>query len=156
MKFLQVIYIFLAIGLFLSCNDDKITTTGGNVIRIVNPTVLQTDEFGIVLGGDTTDWCFNNSTLFRFMPAFPNPTDDTTSIVKKIPESDTLSIKYLKSNGDTVNLFSNRAFLPGFYHLQVSASNLNLHGSVTRFIINSKRYPAGADFCRYFGDVQFY
>jgi hypothetical protein len=118
--------------------------------------VLQTDEYGIVLGGDTTDWCFNNSSLFRFLPAFPNPTNDTSKLVIQLPESDTLSIKYLKSNGDTVTLYSNSAFMPGFYHMQISASNLNLHGSVTRFIINSKRFPTGADYCRYYGDVQFY
>ncbi len=156
MKFLQIISISLSIVLLISCKNDNITTSGGNVIRIINPTVLHTDEFGNIIGGDTTDWCSNNSTLFRFLPAYPNPTDNNVKLVFQLPESDTISIMYLKSNGDTASYITDIVLNPGFYNTEVSASSLNIHGSVTRFIIRSKRFPAGADFCRYYGDVQFY
>lgn len=81
MKLLNYFLIPLILAAFLlaSCSDDPINSGGGN-IYILDPTVTHTDQFGNVLGGDTTDWCSNSNTLFEFNPAFPNPTHDTVKL----------------------------------------------------------------------------
>jgi hypothetical protein len=157
MKILKLTWIsFIFISIFIiSCSDD-ITKTGGSDILIADPTITHTDKFGIVLGGDTTDWCSQSNTLFEFNPAFPNPTSDTVKLRFQDPGYDTISILYVKQNGDSVFVVRDLAINPGSYAYAFSGRASNLYFTIVRFIIRSKLYPSGGNYCRYFGDVQFY
>lgn len=157
MKILILIFTLLS-GLIIinGCNEDNITKSGSNNIRIIDPTITITDKFGNVIGGDTTDWGNYGCEGLIFLPAFPNPTNDTVILVFEIPQYDTLSFMYLETNGDTTYLARNQYFSPGRYNYSVSATEHLLHGRVVRFLAASKLYPSGTLYCRYYGDIQFY
>lgn len=151
-KFLIVIVCCFFI---LSCDDSGIqNNTPG--LRIIDPTILQTDEFGNILRGDTTDWCFNSTSLFRFKPAFPNPTSDIAKLDFEFPEPDTVSIYYMDGHGDTVYLMKDQVLNPGHYHFEVSGRLLGLFGRVVRFYIRLANVQEGGAYCRLYGDIQFY
>ena len=158
MKLLKILLIpFIIISVSIaSCTDDDLVKTGGGSTLIIDPTITQTDQFGNVLGGDTTDWCSNSNTLFRFYPAYPNPANDTVKLRFQDPEQDTISILYLKSNGDTAYHVRDLVINPGVYEVSFNAREHLFYSGVMRFLIRSKRFPDGGNFCRYYGDVQFY
>jgi hypothetical protein len=117
---------------------------------------LQTDEFGNILRGDTTDWCFNSTSLFNFKPAFPNPTNDVTKLDFQFSESDTVSIYYIDLYEDTVYVMKDQALNPGHYQYEISGRSLRLFGRVVRFYIKISNREEGGAFCRHYGDIQFY
>lgn len=141
---------------YISCADDDITKSVGGNIYTADPTITRTDKFGNVLGGDTTDWCSQSNTLFEFNPAFPNPTNDTVRLRFQDPGFDTISILYVKQNGDSVFVLRDLPLNPGSYQYAFSGRANYLYFTIVRFIIRSKLYPVGSDYCRYYGDVQFY
>ena len=158
MKILKLTLIpFILITLFIaSCSDDDVTKSGSGNIYTADPTITRTDKYGIVLGGDTTDWCNQSNTLFEFHPAYPNPTVDTVKLRFQEPGYDTISILYVKQNGDSVFVVRDLAINPGSYAYAFSGRANNLYFTIVRFIIRSKLYPEGSEYCRYYGDVQFY
>lgn len=157
MKILKFIYAFsLLFFLFLLACSDDITKTGSGNTVIIDPTITHTDQFGNVLGGDTTDWCSNSGTLFRFFPAYPNPANDTVKLRFQDPEHDTISILYIMPNGDTAYFIRDQVLTPGNYEVFFNSREHSFYFGVMRFLIRSKRFPEGEDYCRYFGDVQFY
>lgn len=158
MKIFKIVFIpLLLISIFLlSCSDDDIIKTGNGNTLIIDPTITQTDQFGNVLGGDTTDWCSNSNSLFRFFPAYPNPANDTVKLRFQDPEQDTISILYLKSNGDTAYHIRDLVINSGVYEVSFNSREHLFFNGVMRFLIRSKRFPYGGNYCRYFGDVQFY
>ncbi len=146
----------LLVAAVISCTDDELTPTGGNNYFFIDPNILHTDKYGIVLGGDTTDWCLYSPTLYSFPPAYPNPTRDTVYLKFGLAQTDTVSIAYEKTNGDTVFLVRDQIFNAGMYQFAISGRALLLNGSTRRFFLFSRRYPTGDPFCRNYGDVQFY
>ena len=158
MKLLKSILIpvLLIVIFFYSCSDDNIITKGTGGTLIIDPTITITDKFGNELGGDTTDWCNNSNTLFRFNAAYPNPANDTVNFRFQLPEQDTISLMYLRTNGDTAVFMRDQVLNAGVYAVQFNAREYFIFSGVFRFIIRSKRYPAGSEYCRYYGDVQFY
>lgn len=158
MKILKSIFLpaVLIIIFFISCSDDKTVTTGNGSMLIIDPTITITDKFGNELGGDTTDWCVRNNSLFRFNAAYPNPANDTVNFRFQLPEQDTISLMYLKTNGDTAVFIRDQVLNVGVYAVQFNAREHMIFSGVFRFIIRSKRFPAGSEYCRYYGDVQFY
>ena len=92
----------------------------------------------------------------NFYPAFPNPTSDIVKLVFDIPEPDTISIFYEKTNGDTSYLIYKQAFVPGHYNYSVSGREFTFNGRTVRFFIRPKNISEGGAYCRYYGDVQFY
>ncbi|HMQ79046.1 MAG TPA: hypothetical protein PKE39_14625 [Ignavibacteria bacterium] len=158
MKFLKLTLVpLILISLFIaSCTDDDINKPGSGSVLIIDPTITHTDIFGNVLGGDTTDWCSNSNTLFRFNPAYPNPANDTVNLRFQLPEQDTISLMYLKTNGDTSVFIRDQVLNVGVYAVKFTASEHFIFSGVFRFIIRSKRFPEGGEYCRYYGDVQFY
>lgn len=153
LSFIPVVLLMVFIA---SCSDDNVSNgTGGNIL-IIDPTVTRTDEFGNELGGDTTDWCSSSNTLFRFNAAYPNPTNDTVNFRFQLPEQDTINLMYQNANGDTVVFIRDQVLTAGVYTTQFSGNQHLLNFGVFRFMIHSKRFPSGGDYCRYYGDVQFY
>jgi len=151
-KFLIVI---VSCFFIISCDDSGVkNNTPG--LRIVDPTILQTDEFGNILRGDTTDWCFNSTGLFYYYPAFPNPTSDTTKLDFALPEHDTITIYYFDVHEDSVFVVRDQPLNAGHYNMAVSGKALWLNGKVVRFYIRTKGQPGGGPYCRLYGDVQFY
>ena len=158
MKTLKLTFIYsILITIFLaSCSQDNVVTRGDGSMQIIDPTITHTDQFGNELGGDTTDWCGNSNTLFRFSPAYPNPANDTVNLRFQLPEQDTISLMYIKTNGDTSVFLRDQVLNAGVYAVQFRASEYFIFSGVFRFVIRSKRFPIGGDYCRYYGDVQFY
>jgi len=158
MKILKLSFIpvVLLVVFVASCSDDKVITNGNGNTLIIDPTITVTDEFGNMLGGDTTDWCGSSSTFFAFNAAYPNPANDTVNFRFQLPEHDTISLMYLTTNGDTSVFVRDQVLAPGVYKMQFSSSAHLIYSGVFRFFIRSKRFPTGGDYCRYYGDVQFY
>ena len=158
MKILKLSFVpvILLVVFLASCSDDKVITNGSGNILIIDPTVTRTDQLGNELGGDTTDWCSSSNTLFAFNAAYPNPTNDTVNFRFQLPEQDTISLMYQNANGDTVVFIRDQVLIAGVYTTQFSASEHFIFSGVFRFMIRSKRFPSGGDYCRYYGDVQFY
>lgn len=154
--FLRFVLPVVLVFVVLSCSEDSLTPTGGNNYFFIDPNILHTDKYGFVLGGDTTDWCIYSPTTYSFPPAFPNPTRDTVFLKFGLAQTDTVSIGYGKTNGDTVFLLHEQILNPGMYQFSVSGRSLLLNGSTRRFYFFSRKYPMGDPYCRNYGDVQFY
>lgn len=88
---------------FTGCKEDTPVVPPGNT----NPGILKTDEFGNILGGDTTDWCIHDSADVSFGPAYPNPVLGPVFRVKfHVSVSDFVKIYILKSPADTLTYYS--------------------------------------------------
>lgn len=152
---LKYIIIFITCLFILSCEESDIQNYDPG-LSFVDPTILQTDKFGNIISGDTTDWCSNSTGLFKYYPAYPNPTDDTTKLVFEFPEHDTISIYYLNVHEDTSFVARDLPLSAGRYNVAVSGKALWLNGKIVRFYIRAKSQPDGGPYCRLYGDVQFY
>ena len=65
---LIIVFLFAAFFHF-ACRDEVIPPKNDT-----DPGILLTDEFGNILGGDSTDWCWRGAyNGFSFGPAYPNP-----------------------------------------------------------------------------------
>jgi len=58
MKTLFQLFIVIAL-LYFGCSEDKIINTLIYSPLVDDTTILHTDEFGNILGGDLKDWCSN-------------------------------------------------------------------------------------------------
>lgn len=143
-KIFQILFI-----LFLSysgCSEDK----SMNYINIPledDTTILSTDEFGNILGGDTTDWCYTNGNgSFELYAAYPNPTNHTCTIRFDIPLN--IHVKLYFKNGQDTLFLINQPLDIGTY--QTTFYNDSLH-----FSNQYKRiYMRAGDFYCY-GDIKF-
>jgi len=149
--FYFIITIITILCLYNGCGDKSpIECCGTNT---VDTNILRTDEFGNILGGDTTDWCMDTTTgAFRFGPAYPNPTNLTVSINFYLPQNDTitLSIRNSLGGGDSV-LFQGP--LPAGTHGR-NINGANYLNSFQRLCISSKHYSPGTG-CNFCGDIKF-
>jgi hypothetical protein len=128
---------------------------GTNLPLPPDPTILQTDEFGFIFGGDTTDWCYRSSGQFTLGPAYPNPTTDTFKLRFTVPVSDTMSLYFLNAETDTVFLMNKQALSAGSYEISASSQALNYERIVKRIYVKTTHNNNGP-YCRYYGDIQFY
>jgi hypothetical protein len=149
----SIILITGCIYLF-GCGDD-IVKGATNLPLPPDPTILQTDDFGFILGGDTTDWCYHSSGQFTFGPAYPNPTIDTFKLHFTVTVSDTMSLYFLNSETDTLFLINRQPLSVGFYEISASSQSLNYERIVKRLYVRTTHTNNGP-FCRYYGDIQFY
>ena len=154
MKYTTVVILIL-IFLFYSCSDNDVTQSGSGG-NIIDPTITITDQFGNMLGGDTTDWCYRGGSGVVFNPVYPNPTYDTMNLHFSIPQADTLTLYFVNSPGDTLFILNNEAMVPGFYHLAFSSQAVGYNNIIKRLYLKVKSHPNTSQYCRYYGDVQFY
>jgi hypothetical protein len=147
--------ILIVIFLFYSCGDSDVTQSG-NGGNIIDPTITITDQFGNMLGGDTTDWCYRGGSGVVFNPVYPNPTSDTMNLNFSISQEDTLTLYFVNSPGDTLFILNNAPVLPGFYHLAFYAHSAGYNNIIKRLYLKVKSHPNTSQYCRYYGDVQFY
>jgi hypothetical protein len=147
--FTLIVIIFLYNG----CGDDPVKNDGGNN-EVQDTAILYTDEFGNILGGDTTDWCLNNINGFKFGPAYPNPTLGRSLNVKfSLPAADTVKIYFLNSANDST-VFYNRYSMAGNYEIHITDSTNAWLNTVKRIYIQTKLYSSSS-YCRFYGDIKF-
>jgi len=146
---------FILISIFLvSCSDNDIIKNGTG--STIDPTITITDEFGNMLGGDTTDWCYNGGMGVFFNPAYPNPTNDTMNLHFSFSQPDTLTLYFVNSPGDTLFIWNNYPVQPGFYDIVFSSNMVGYNNTIKRLYLKVKSNPNNSQYCRYYGDVQFF
>ncbi|MBE2226981.1 MAG: hypothetical protein IAE93_06555 [Ignavibacteria bacterium] len=145
----------LLIIFFLSCSDDVIKCGSGGTL-IIDPTITITDQFGNMLGGDTTDWCYRGGSGVVFNPVYPNPTRDTMNLHFSLPQADTLTLYFVNSPGDTLFIWNNEPLGVGFYTISFSSHAAGYNNIIKRLYLKVKSHPNTSQYCRYYGDVQFY
>jgi hypothetical protein len=152
---MRTIKLFVAISLLFillpfACKDDVVPPKGDT-----DPGILRTDEFGNILGGDSTDWCWRGaSNGFSFGPAYPNPVLGFVFRVKfGLPVQEKVKIYFLRSVSDTITL-KNDTLMPGYYQLQIDVANYNFTNTYQRLYIQCSSY-ANSDSCKNYGDIKF-
>jgi hypothetical protein len=144
--------LFFVSIVIISCGDDQLPT--GSTGNTVDTSILRTDEFGNILGGDTTDWCYSNPNTFNFGPAYPNPTMGSTVTVKfRTPVNDSLKLYIIKSSGDSV-IFFNKSFNAGVYTFTINDSINQFANTYQRIRISSVSLDP-SQYCRFYGDIKF-
>jgi len=145
---LLVVVLSFTLAYFNGCGDDAVT-----VKTPTDPGIMRTDEFGNELGGDTTDWCTNDSGGLIFNAAYPNPTVRSVNLSFYVPDFDTVMLYFLKTQTDTT-IFFKSPVNPGAYTIQVYDSTDQYKNTYQWAYIKSKRYSPGAA-CRFYGDIKF-
>jgi len=148
------VLLFAAAFYITACSDNDITKNGSG--SVIDPTILITDEFGDIIGGDTTDWCYHGGSGVVFNPVYPNPTYDTMKLHFTIPQPDTLTLFFVNSPGDTLFIWNSHPLEPGFYDIAFSSEGAGYNSIIKRLYLKVKSNPNNSQYCRYYGDVQFY
>ncbi|MBN8569236.1 MAG: hypothetical protein J0M18_06365 [Ignavibacteria bacterium] len=146
--------IFLLAGIY-SCNNSDVVNTG-SIATMNDDSILVTDDYGRVIGGDHSDWCIGDSVYLRgFGPAYPNPTNNEVKIQFVVNSADTVSLYFL-TDGDTTFLMNKRSLASGLYTVSTSASALGFANSYRRLYIQNKRGSyISSPHCNNFGDIHF-
>ena len=144
-----LIVVFVSVYLYNGCAEDIIKKDGGDEI---DTNILRTDEFGNILGGDTTDWCIDTTGGFSFGPAYPNPVYPTVRIKYRILQNDTITISIRNSLGGGDSVLFQGPVLAGYYERDINGTNyLNTFKEVC---ITSKLYSSHTG-CNLCGDLKF-
>ena len=147
-KFMFLLFPFFLF--FYSCSKETITNSSEDYSSI-----LMTDENGVILGGDETDWCWKqcDTVSFPFLcnkvnPPYPNPSQGTVHFKFEIENDSTHFRMYiLRSQTDTVNIL-NDYYIAGNYFMNYNTSTLGLPKGYYRVFTEM-------DNLRCFGDVKF-
>jgi len=147
------LFFVLACAVFLlpfSCKDDVVPPK-----TETDPGILRTDEFGNILGGDSTDWCWRGaSNGFSFGPAYPNPISDPIFNIKfSIPITDYAKIYFLRYYTDTIFVV-NDTLQAGSYTQAVDVSSFFIPQAYWRLYIQCNSYNQ-SDSCKNYGDIKF-
>jgi hypothetical protein len=148
--FLVIAVLFIVIP--FACKDDNQVTNPTN--QQEDPGILRTDEFGNILGGDSTDWCWKDAPSgFRFGPAYPNPAVGNTFKVKvTLPSQDFVTLFFIK-NQDTITV-ENIMLPAGVTLFEINASGYYFTNSYRRLYLKCSAY-APSDSCKNYGDIKF-
>ena len=149
-------FLMIAVPLILipfACKDENQVT--GPTTQQEDPGILRTDEFGNILGGDSTDWCWRSPTgAFAFGPAYPNPLHNPSFKIKfTIPIRDLVKIYFLETYDDTI-FVENDTLLAGYYTYTVDVSNFFIPAAYWRLYIQYNLYNP-SDSCKNYGDLKF-
>jgi hypothetical protein len=154
MKRTFLILAFLTFVLIYCCGDDNKPTGGNGNTPTPDTNILKTDEFGNILGGDSTDWCFINNPSSSFGPVYPNPCIGPAFSIKfKTTVNDTIKIYFLKSSADTIVIYSG-AVIPGYHVFMGNVSGQNFENTFQRLYLKSNHFITG-DSCKNYGDIKF-
>ncbi len=129
-----------------SCSEENIIT---RTIE-VDPGILRTDIYGNVLGGDTTDWCYEPcaDSLFvcnKFLPAYPNPVIDTFYVRFDVQKNNSLiKLYFLNSQTDT-NYLVNEYLQSGSYGIRLFKHSLNLTNVYNRIYLVINDFSCNGD-----------
>ena len=144
--------IFLLVLIPFACKDDNQVTN--TTTQQQDPGILRTDEFGNILGGDSTDWCWKDTPSgFQFGPAFPNPTVGNTFKVKvTLPAQDIVTLFFIKAQ-DTITV-ENIMLPAGVTFFEINVSGYYFTNSYRRLYLKCSTY-APSDSCKNYGDIKF-
>jgi len=143
--------IILTATFYYSCSNDSVQDP--NAITEDYTSILNTDKFGNILGGDTTDWCKDTCSnalqpCDAFSPAYPNPVNDTLFFRFSVSSNlSNLKLYFLNSSSDTLFL-ANGVYDAGHYVLFTTASILGYSN------VYKRAYLKINDFSCY-GDIKF-
>ncbi|MFI5145064.1 MAG: hypothetical protein ACHQJ4_05655 [Ignavibacteria bacterium] len=153
---LILLFISVLISLFIyymnGCGD-KATNPPNTPECKADTTILMTDGFGNVLGGDTTDWCFNDSGGVLLGAAYPNPTIRSCNIRIYEPLDDTVMLYFLKTCYDTTVVFKGPA-RTGTTTIFINDSTNQYANTYQRLYFKSKHFSS-SQYCRFYGDIKF-
>ncbi|RPI18269.1 MAG: hypothetical protein EHM58_05980 [Ignavibacteriae bacterium] len=144
-----LVSLYITASNFLTgCKEDTVTPSGNN-----DPGILRTDEFGNVLGGDTTDWCLQKSSSnVSFGPAYPNPSIGSMNLSFYVPADDTVMVYILKSSNDTAKYFEGPARM-GTHTFMIKNTG-EYTNTYQRVYFKSKMFISSQT-CRFYGDIKF-
>lgn len=149
-----VAFIIIVSVYFISCRADDqpcVNCPSTNADTMI----LRTDEFGNILGGDTTDWCYRDTgNVFKFGPAFPNPAINACNISFYVPTNDTVSL-YFPNGGDTVFLMNSIPVPAGYFVLTFNNVQLNFHYVTKKLCIRTRNTYTTSSECNLCGDIRF-
>jgi len=150
-KFFLVLTVLLILIPFACKDENRVTNT---TTQQEDPGILKTDEFGNILGGDSTDWCWKDTQSgFKFGPAFPNPTIGNTFKVKvTLPAQDYVTLFFIKA-GDTITV-ENILLPAGVTFFEINVSGYYFTNSYRRLYLKCSSYPP-SDSCKNYGDIKF-
>ena len=134
MKFFKSVYKFILLLFFplilfyYSCSEESITNSAEDYSSI-----LRTDTFGFILGGDETDWCWKqcDTVIYpqlcnKVYPSFPNPSHGTMYFRFEIKNDSTYFKMYiLRSHSDTIYIL-NGQFNLGEYITTLNTTTIGL------------------------------
>ncbi len=147
----KTFFYFLILTLYIGCSDNEPVTSINPFIEDYT-SILSTDEFGNIIGGDTTDWCFEPcdslQSCNRLLPAFPNPVNDTVNIRFDVDSNHSfVKLYFLNSSTDTLTLF-NDYLQSGSYWFRQSKYSLGLSNIYKRIYIEINDFTC-------YGDIRF-
>jgi hypothetical protein len=146
--FVFIVFLFAAFFHF-ACKDDVIPPNTND-----DPGILRTDEFGNILGGDSTDWCWRGAfNGFSFGPVYPNPSYPVCIAQFYLPARDKVKLYILRSESDTIMLVNDTLNF-GNYEFTINAATHNLVNTYQRLYIDCSFYNP-SDSCRNYGDIKF-
>jgi hypothetical protein len=142
-----IILLFFFCVYVVSCNNNPVNNSQTG--PTVDPTILQTDTLGRILGGDTTDWCMGSGWgSYSLDPAYPNPAHRDFKVEFGLPQAQNVKLFFKDSAGVEVILFENN-LNAGTYMYQIIVEDYMIQKKILKLCIS-----AGGFNCS--GDVQFY
>ncbi len=132
-----------------SCKDEVVPPKNDT-----DPGILRTDQFGNILGGDSTDWCWRGaSNGFSFGPAYPNPTYPACNAKFYLPARNKVKLYFLRSSNDSIILVDDTLNF-GNYEITIDGASYNFLNSYQRLYIDCSFYYS-SDSCKNYGDIRF-
>ena len=144
--------VLVIINFYNGCSD-KTTNPPNTPECKADTTILITDIYGNVLGGDTTDWCLHDSGGVELGAAYPNPTYRGCNISIYEPVDDTVMLYFLKTCYDTTVIFKGPA-RTGTTTFFINDSTNQYANTYQRLYFKSKHFSS-SPYCRFYGDIKF-
>lgn len=131
--------------LFLSCNNSDEVVNSANTFQ-EDTSITRTNSIGVILGGDTTDWCYTGQSGYNLYAAYPNPCIDTLNIQYQIRYNENVKL-YFKVNNDSLFIV-NELRAAGYYTIRISKNDLGFHNQYKRLYMSTENFSC-------YGDIKF-
>ena len=144
-------YLFIITFVVSSCSDNP--TTGE--VSYQNSEILVTNEYGVILGGDYSDWCMSDTGGFLrngFGPAYPNPAEITFHVPFSLPVASEVDM-YFTSGIDTLFVLNGESLVAGHYSITIATGQYPFQNVIKKLYFISRGTDGGVFRCE--GDVKF-
>ena len=108
--------------LAVSCSNSDTAGPDDNLVDISG--ITETNDAGVILGGDLSDWCYSTDKIllpvpveYAFYPAYPNPNFGVVTFAYDLPKHDSVHIYIINSTGEVVAELVNEAEDAGHYEI---------------------------------------
>ena len=154
---LTVMLASMVIFLAQCSNDDNSNPTGSNDNPNQFTGITETDDLGYILGGDSSDWCYDPSkngqgippTEYALYPAFPNSSYYYFTLIYDLPAASEVVINIVDTSQAIIRELVNQSqeagqyvtgwdvrdtlgamVSPGIYRVTMTAGDFECHGDV--------------------------